>query len=292
MAEESWACGGDLPWRLGIPMLRAWRRLAFRLEVSGLEHLPATGAVLVVANHVSFRDPLLLVTLAHDRGRRLRALVVEAAFDYPVTGWFLRSSGMILVPAGAGRARAASTAEAALAAGEAVLVYPEGTIPRAGQVVAAQPGVGWLALRSGAPVLPVASLGMERVGPAVRLNEWLARGLRRRPVRVVVGTPVPLDDLRRSLPEGVRGPSRALGAGPAGGRALPGRRPVAHGQPGTAERARAVTVSSTPSGWEVTRVTRGSRTRADRVTVTVSPVASTETTASSCRPPAVPATAR
>ena len=96
------------------------------------------------------------------------------------------------------RLRAASTAEAALAAGEAVLVYPEGTIPRAGQVMAAQPGVGWLALRSGAPVLPVASLGMERVAPAVRLREWLARGLRRRPVRVAVGTPVPLDDLRQS----------------------------------------------------------------------------------------------
>jgi 1-acyl-sn-glycerol-3-phosphate acyltransferase len=198
MAEEAWAGGGDLPWLLGIPMLRAWRRLAFRLEVSGLEHLPAGGAVLVVANHVSFRDPLLLVALAHDHGRRLRALVVEAAFGYPVTGWFLRSAGMIRVPAAAGRARAASAAEAALAAGEAVLVYPEGTIPRAGQVVTAQPGVGWLALRSGAPVLPVASLGMERVGPAVRLTEWLARGLRRRPVRVVVGTPVPLDDLRQS----------------------------------------------------------------------------------------------
>lgn len=196
MAEESWSPGSGLPWRLGIPPLRAWRRLAFRLEVSGLERLPTTGAVLVVANHVSFRDPLLLVTLAHDRGRRLRALAVEAAFGYPVTGWFLRSSGMIRVPAHAGRARAASSAEAALAAGEAVLVYPEGTIPRPGQVVKAQPGVGWLALRSGAPILPVASLGMERVRPTARFTAWLGRGLRRRPVRVVVGTPVPLDDLR------------------------------------------------------------------------------------------------
>jgi 1-acyl-sn-glycerol-3-phosphate acyltransferase len=196
MADAGWSPGSDLPWRLGIPVLRAWRRSAFRLQVTGLEHLPPSGAVLVVANHVSFRDPVLLVTLGVDRGRRLRALAVEAAFRYPVTGWFLRASGMIPVPGVHGRARSLSAAAAALAAGEAVLLYPEGTIPRPGRLLPAQPGVGWLALRSGAPVVPAASSGMERLGARRRWLGWLGRGLRRRPVRVVVGTPVPLDDLR------------------------------------------------------------------------------------------------
>jgi 1-acyl-sn-glycerol-3-phosphate acyltransferase len=202
MAVESWSSGSDLPWRLGIPPLLAWRRVALRLEVSGLANLPAAGAVLVVANHVSYRDPLLLVTLAHDRGRRLRALVVEGALDWPVTGWFLRASGMIPVPSRQGRAKAVGAAAVALAAGHALLVYPEGTIPRPGQFVAAQPGVGWLALRSSAPVVPIASLGMERVAPAARVTAWLSRGQRRRPVRVVVGAPVPLDDLRQRFASG------------------------------------------------------------------------------------------
>lgn len=178
-------------------MLRAWRRATLRLEVEGAENLPEAGAVLVVANHVSFRDPLLLVMVAADRGRRLRALAVEAAFRYPVTGWFLRTSGMIPVPPRHGRASAVAAAAAALAAGEAVLVYPEGTIPPPGRVLPAQPGVGWLALQSGAPVVPVASRGLERLGARARLRAWVGRGLRRRPVWVVVGSPVDLDDLRK-----------------------------------------------------------------------------------------------
>lgn len=192
--ERPWSPGHDLVWRVVVPLLMAWRRLRYHVRVTGLERIPERGPVLVVANHVSFRDPLVVVTLAWQRGRRLRALVVEGAFRYPVTGWVLRWSGMIPVPAHAGRQQALTAAEQALRAGEAVLIYPEGTIPRPGATLTARPGVGVLALATGAPVIPVATHGLERR----RARTTSRRGglLRRRPITVTVGAPVPLDDLR------------------------------------------------------------------------------------------------
>lgn len=194
VTDRPWSPGHDLVWRVLVPLVMAWRRLRYDVRVTGLERIPERGPVLVVANHVSFRDPLVVVTLAWQRGRRLRALAVEEAFRYPVTGWVLRWSGMIPVPEHAGRQQALSAAEQALAAGEAVLIYPEGTIPRPGATLATRPGVGVLALATGAPVIPVATHGLERR----RARTTSGRGglLRRHPVTVAVGAPVPLDDLR------------------------------------------------------------------------------------------------
>ncbi|MCU0265214.1 MAG: 1-acyl-sn-glycerol-3-phosphate acyltransferase [Actinomycetia bacterium] len=195
MGNRHWRPGSDLVWRVAVPVVVLWRRLRHEVAVTGLERLPEKGPVLVVANHVSFRDPLVVVTVAWQRGRRLRALVVEEAFRYPVTGWVLRWSGMIPVPPHSGRQQSLAAAAEALGAGEAVLIYPEGTIPRPGQVPRALPGVGHLALATGAPVVPVATRGLER-RRARRTSDRRRCPLRRRPVTVTVGAPVPLDDLR------------------------------------------------------------------------------------------------
>lgn len=195
MSDRRWRPGYGVVWRVVVPLLMAWRRLRYDVHVTGRERIPERGPALVVANHVSFRDPLVVVTVAWQGGRRLRALVVEEAFRYPVTGWVLRWSGMIPVPPRTGRRRSLTAATEALRAGEAVLVYPEGTIPRPGRAAPAQPGVGHLALATGAPVIPVATRGLER--RRARAASGLRRcPLRRRPVAVTVGAPVPLDDLR------------------------------------------------------------------------------------------------
>lgn len=99
---------------------------------------------------------------------------------------------MIPVARGRGVARMADDACAALDAGQAVLVYPEGTIVPPGQRRPARPGAGLLALRASVPVLPIASRGLER-HPRRRLPP-----LRRR-VTVVVGAPVDLSPWRGRL---------------------------------------------------------------------------------------------
>jgi 1-acyl-sn-glycerol-3-phosphate acyltransferase len=100
-------------------------------------------------------------------------------------GWVLRGTRMIPVARGRGVARMAEDACAALEAGQAVLVYPEGTIVPPGQSRPARTGAGLVALRARVPVLPIASQGVERH--------------RRRRVTVVVGAPVDLSSWQGRL---------------------------------------------------------------------------------------------
>ena len=160
------------------------------LRVIGAERIPARGGILLAANHVSFLDPLVLAVALYDRGhRKVRFVALADLFDHPLVGWVLRGTRMIPVARGRGVARMAEDACAALEAGQAVLVYPEGTIVPPGQTRPARPGAGLVALRAGVAVLPIASRGVER-----HRRRRLPR-LRRR-VTVVIGPPVDLSSLR------------------------------------------------------------------------------------------------
>jgi 1-acyl-sn-glycerol-3-phosphate acyltransferase len=159
-----------------VPLTRA----LVRLRVAGMEHLPAEGPVLLVPNHVSWVDPVVVAVAAWRRRRRLQFLVTEGAFRYPVIGAVLRRTGQIRVrPKGKGP-DAVHAAQRVLGAGGAVVIYPEGTIPRAGARVRARPGAGALASGAGIAVIPVATWGMERGRP------WWPR----RRVGVVLGPPL------------------------------------------------------------------------------------------------------
>lgn len=182
----------DVVWRLGIRVLDAFVRLAVRLTVTGLDNLPASGPAIVVANHVSYLDPVVLLVLAHRRGRRLRALAVREAFARPVVGWFLRIGRQIPVGSGAQGTVALRAARQALARGDLVLVYPEGTIA-VERTVVARGGAGLLALSGGVPVIPVRTRGLERGSP----RAW------RRRAYAVIGRPIDL-----TVPDGLRGRRR------------------------------------------------------------------------------------
>lgn len=149
------------------------------------ERLPAGGALLV-ANHVSWLDPIVLLVAVHRIGRRrLRFVALPSLFDAPVSGWFLRKGRHIPARTGNGARTTLRDAVGALREGELVLLYPEGAIPRAGQLLPAQPGVGIIADRADVPVVPVATRGFER------RRRWFA-GRRRHGV-LVIGEPVPVD---------------------------------------------------------------------------------------------------
>jgi 1-acyl-sn-glycerol-3-phosphate acyltransferase len=131
-----------------------------RPRLEGRKHVPSTGPLLVVANHVSVVDPPLLGAMVP---RRLAFLAKEELFHPAPWGWALRAAGMIPVRRGRAERRVLLAALRVLREGGALVVFPEGTRSRDGVLAAAEPGVGLLALRSQAPVLPVAILGTERV---------------------------------------------------------------------------------------------------------------------------------
>lgn len=141
-------------------------RLLARRRFEGLEHIPDTGGVLVVCNHVSYLDPVYTAVFVRHRGRIPRFLAKSDLWRVPVFRWVLAATGQIPVYRGEPDARDnLRAAEQALGEGKAVLIYPEGTITRDPDhwPMVARTGVARLALDSGVQVVPVAHWGTQRV---------------------------------------------------------------------------------------------------------------------------------
>ena len=141
----------------------------WRPRVEGLEHVPATGGVLLASNHLSFVDSVVIPVVVP------RKVVFLAKSDY-FTGtgvkgalsraWF---EGLGMLPVDRDDPRAAlgslDTALEVLARGEAFGLYPEGTRSRDGRLYRGRTGVAHLALTAGVPIVPVGLVGTEKLQP-------------------------------------------------------------------------------------------------------------------------------
>ena len=144
-------------------------RLVFRPTVEGRHHVPRRGPVILAANHLSFVDSIVIPIVAP---RPVAFLAKAEYFRLPgvkgwVTGTGLRAIDAIPVQRGAHRAAQASLelALGVLAEGRAFGIHPEGSRSRDGRIYRGRTGVAWLALTSGAPVVPVAVRGTDRIQP-------------------------------------------------------------------------------------------------------------------------------
>lgn len=137
--------------------------MGWTVQATGVEHIPAEGPAVLVSNHVSYLDPLLLGLAAQRRGRWVRYLAKRELFARRATGWPLRTMGHIPVDRGGDAAASLVAALRALRRGEVVGVYPEGTISRTLVVGHGKTGAARLALVSGAPLVPVAVWGGQRL---------------------------------------------------------------------------------------------------------------------------------
>lgn len=129
-------------------------------RVVGAQHVPTDGPVVLAANHTGVIDGPLVVGVSP---RPARMLVKEAAFR-GVVGTILRRTGQIPVDA-TGRSALAAALEV-LRGGGVVGIFPEGSRGR-GDLSSARAGAAWLALGSGATIVPVAVLGTRRTGEGV-----------------------------------------------------------------------------------------------------------------------------
>jgi len=155
----------------------------FRLRVRGLEHLPDGGFVLA-ANHTSNFDPWPL-GIPFLPGRQLRFMAKSELFN-PVLATLLRASGAFKVRRGEGDVDAMRTAVELVRSGEIVVMFPQGTRQRKGLRKKHEPrphsGAARIALTAGAPLVPAAIAGTDRLS---RLG----------PLRVAYGRPLDLSDL-------------------------------------------------------------------------------------------------
>ncbi|HEY3238746.1 MAG TPA: lysophospholipid acyltransferase family protein [Acidimicrobiia bacterium] len=150
----------DMARALLRPPLR--RGLGWRVE--GGEHIPESGPALLAANHISLTDPLAVGYLADLRGREARFLATSGLFRYPLLAGFLRRMGQIPVERATSRAAASlEPAAAALAAGEVVVIFPEGGLSTDLDPSRGRTGVARLARAAGVPVIPVGLWGTHRL---------------------------------------------------------------------------------------------------------------------------------
>ena len=185
-------------------------KAVWRPSVSGLEHVPRSGPVILASNHLSFADSMVIPVVVP---RRVAFLAKSDYFTGTgvrgalVRAWF---TGMGMLPVDRDDTRAAiaslDIALEVLRRGEAFGIYPEGTRSRDGRLYRGRTGVAHLALTAGAPVVPVGLVGTERLQPVG------ARLPRVVPVSVRFGAPievagrfdgVPLGRARRELTDEV-----------------------------------------------------------------------------------------
>ena len=154
--------------------------LYFRMERIGREHIPSEGPVIVAANHRSFLDPFVIGTMAR---RPMYYVAKQELFKRRWQGWILSALGAFPVKRGEGDEDSIRTAEAILARGDIVLIFPEGTRTRPGALGKPKRGVGRLALQTGAPVVPIAVIGTEDVRKGWRIRPRKVRIRAGRPLR-------------------------------------------------------------------------------------------------------------
>lgn len=185
------------PWyRLAVVALTPPVRMFTRRRSSGVENLPA-GGVIAAVNHISHTDPILLADFLLQDARRIPRFMAKSTLfrEGTLVGRVMRGADQIPVQRDAPDAsRALEAAVEALQRGELIAIYPEGTVSRdpGKWPMRARTGVARLALLSGAPVVPIAQWGAQRVHDTYR-----SRGvhlLPRTTVHFRVGAPV---DLRR-----------------------------------------------------------------------------------------------
>lgn len=154
--------------RLMAFVFRFLFRAFARVRTSGLDGLPQTGPLIVVANHTTLVDPPFVAAwLQPALGRPLQFLAKEQLFT-PLLSPVLHMYGAILVKAGGSDIEAYRAAVTVLRGGGVVSVFPEGTRSLDGVMIEPRAGIALIAVRTGAPILPIGISGGHRFLPSGR----------------------------------------------------------------------------------------------------------------------------
>jgi len=183
----------------------------YRVEKSGLEHIPEEGPAVIVCNHVSYVDPVVIMAACR---RPIRFVMDHNIFKVPVLNFIFRTGGAIPIASRkddpAMMERAFNEVAKALQAGELIGIFPEGRITDSGELYPFRPGIQRIIDETPVPVIPMALRGMwgsffsRKGGPA--MTRPLRRGIFSK-IGLVVARPVPPE---LATPEGLQAQVQAL----------------------------------------------------------------------------------
>ena len=176
-----------LSYRIGWSLFRVMYATYFRWRVFGAENVPVNGGVILASNHASFLDPPLV---GSGLKRDINYLARESLFRFPGIGALLRSWNSVPVDRDGGGAKGLKTILDRLLNGAGIILFPEGTRTKDGQLQPARSGIGLTVIKSAAPVVPVRVFGtFEAYGRHVKIPK---------PQRITVkyGKPMNFEKLR------------------------------------------------------------------------------------------------
>jgi len=161
-------------------------RIFGSMEVSGTENVPQKGGFILAPNHISYLDPPIAGCCI---SRQVHFMAKEELFEVPILGKLIKITGSFPVKRGTADRQAIRKALELLEKGEVVAIFPEGTRSEDGKLQEPEIGIGMIALKSKAPIVPVALTGTDQV---------LRRGskrLRFAKIKVRIGKPLYFPDL-------------------------------------------------------------------------------------------------
>jgi 1-acyl-sn-glycerol-3-phosphate acyltransferase len=167
-------------WFIAPCLVGPFLRLFNRVELIGWEHLPPKGPAVIIANHISGWDSIYLYCFIR---RPLYFMAKAELFAIPVLGWLLRRIHVFPVKRDAIDRAALRKSAAVLGEGHMLVLFPEGTRSKAGQLQPFKEGAALFAHRAQAPVIPLAMQNTPQTFPRAF----------RQPIRILCGPPIALE---------------------------------------------------------------------------------------------------
>lgn len=175
-------------WKLAQTLCRVTTTLAFDLKVYGAHRVPSEGGVLLVSNHQSYLDPVLVGVRLK---RPLSYMAKSELFRFRPFAWLIRALGAFPVKQGAGDVGAMKETIARLQEGRALNIFPEGSRTEDGELLPIEKGVGLVIRKAKVPVVPVVIHGSYEAWPK---DQKLPRP---HPIRILYGRPLDLSSMDR-----------------------------------------------------------------------------------------------
>lgn len=175
-------------WKFLQAICRVVTSCMFDLKVYGAHRVPPEGGVLIISNHQSYLDPVLLGVRLQ---RPLSYLAKSELFGNRAFAWLIRSLGAFPVKQGAGDVGAMKETIARLQEGRALNIFPEGSRTETGELLPIEKGVGLVIRKAKVPVVPAVIDGSYGAWPKGR------KIFRPHPIRILYGHPLDLSSMDR-----------------------------------------------------------------------------------------------